>query len=225
MADDPLLPCFAPDRWLELERKAKKEGSARMSSTNEQTFQEGGGPKGGCARSVRCETVVDLMKRMRGKRGSTELTHIDIDTGTWTGAGGIGGAYVQVTIHILIKLDLSDVGDRFTEENDVIRQERRDAGKRYRFRDLPLEFMLLHEQLHARDICQALTRIAASRIHCDMTEDDESQLRRDMEEEYRRIVARADHGADDDDPGGVEGELEEDIRRRAWQEWDRRHPQ
>lgn len=220
---DPLFPMFDADQWERLRRKVREDSVAQMASHNEQVVAEGA-REGGCARSVRCRTTVLLARSLANKKGQTEYTGADVDQGTWTSVTGGGGQYIQVTINITIKLDFGDIGENWAEENRQLRQAREQAGMRASFRRIPLEFMLIHEEQHAKDICAALAAIARLRIRCGMTQAEIDAMRDEMQRAYDDAVAAANHGAGESAPGGPQGAVEEDVRRRTWEEWERRHP-
>jgi hypothetical protein len=132
--------------------------------------------------------------------------------------GELGGCFVYVVIKIAIHLNLAAAGKSYTEENQRVKQARDQAKKSSHFDSLPLEFILLHEQQHAKEMAKALGDIAAQAINCSLGDSakDIAALNKQLQDAADALYQEA---AD-----GVQGEVERRIREATWNEWDRLHP-
>lgn len=218
---DELYPERTADEWLDIFDRVKARGSAPFSGPKRTTlaeWQEGRA----CYLSVIYEVSVTLHKSIQGARGKTIWSGAELRNGALLGQTasdvvGQVGCYAQIVIRVEIQLDLSDRNASWTEDNDTVRTERGNATppKRNSFDKMPLEFILVHEQMHADDIAAALADDARNALKCTGT--DIMALDKELKAKWDKLVADSGHG--DANSAG-----EESVRRRVWEEWDRRHP-
>lgn len=217
---DPMYPSLSIDEWLDLEDRVQRDGKAPLSGPVIMTLATW--REGLCTLRVLYEVNVVLYQNIASVRGRTVWAGADVRTGHIWGVSNRGvediiGCFTDAVIRLEIRLDLSDRGDDWTEDNDVVRNERRNATpeKGVSFDSLPLEFILLHEQMHAADFASAITDDARRALRCTGT--DVEALNRALKDEWERLVATSGHG-------DANSEGERSVRRRVWAEWDRRHP-
>ena len=219
MADE-LYPDRSIDETLDLIERVKREGKAPFSGPKRSVLSQW--QDGKCYLSVLYEVSVTLHKRIGGARGRTVWSGAEHRTGplwgqTERGALAQLGCFASIVIRAEIQLDLSDRGAKWREDNEVVRRERETATppKRTAFDHMPLEFILIHEQMHAADIAAAMADDARKALKCAGT--DVEALDRALKAKWDKLVADSGHG--DANSAG-----EESVRRRVWEEWDRRHP-
>lgn len=218
---DPLLPERGLDEFERLKERVKKKGGAPFSSATTRVF-----PvivRSGCIISVVCRTDVRLVRNLEGKRGETRYVGVEIGRGTFLGpvdANGdsTGGSFVEAVIKFKVRLDLSATRKGTREANNKVRKERKAAGKRHRFKGVtPLEFILIHEEQHVADACRRMSAIALRRLRCRMNDARQKALRKALKAEFGRIVDATKHEK-------ANSKVEEEVRRRTWEEFDRRQP-
>jgi hypothetical protein len=218
---DELYPERTADQWLDVFDRVRIHGHAPFSGPKRTMLDEWEQGRN-CFLSVIYEVSVTLHRSISDVAGRLVWSGLELRSGpllgqTASGAVGQVGHYAQIVIRVEIQLDLSNRGDDWTENNAVILRERRDANppKRSSFDDMPLEFILVHEQMHADDIAAALRDDARNGLKCEGT--DVMALDKDLKAKWDKLLAESGHG-DPNSPG------EESVRRRVWEEWDRRHP-
>jgi hypothetical protein len=219
---DPLYPDLDPDEWLELYRKIEEEDEAPLVENHQFPI---GQPRrmGACWLSLFYEVTVILHKDLDGNRGQTDVTEVAIKNGYVMDPAGLQNpdamrCRTDVIVRIQIDINLDSVGKKSEEQNDRVREERENATprKRAKFDKLPLEFTLIHEEEHVRDIVEALQETLWQSIRCGMAGGE--ALAKAVNREKTRLIEEAGHG-NPNSPG------EEAVRRRTWAEWERRHPE
>lgn len=227
---DPLWPDLSLDEWRKLDREARNPAGAQFAKHTSRYWSNNA--QAGCAKAVFCETEAVLRRNphagddLNGKLGITKYKGAACDQGTWLGVDAVGGNFIRVIIKLRIELNVGRAGRRNTEGNRVVRRERENANppKRVSFKRLPIEFMLIHEEVHAAEICAEFGAIVRAQIQCGMTPQQFTAMKNAMNQKYQNMLNLAKNGNLPNDPGGIQGSVEERVRRKAWEEWDKRHP-
>jgi hypothetical protein len=218
-----LWPHWDYDQWKEFERELEKGGGKTDFSGPEWniTYHK---QEGYCDLAVKSRIDVTAHKNgdddpLNGNKGVTKYMGMEVQTGHTFGPGNAQGCFVHIVIKIAIHLNLSAAGKQYTEDNKAVKDARIKAGKSASFKELPLEFILLHEEQHAKEMSDALSKIAQKVINCAFG-DSSDQIKKLSD----ALQAEADKMTDDAKKGKIQGEVERRIRMKTWEEWDRRHP-
>jgi hypothetical protein len=198
-------------KWLDIFRRVEEGESVLLESL----WHDGAwGRQQNCLVKVSCRFDFYLRKfagENRNKFGMTAYSHIETQRGhTRDDQGEIDGCFTHIIIVIICQINMLKIGVRWEEENNVVLRERRNANQTFAFEKVPVEFIKMHEEEHAKDICATLRPIVARAGN--LCEFNVANVDKEVTEAWNAMTIDVD----------VQSETEERIRRRVWERWDRR---
>lgn len=210
-----LFPDWTIDQWLEFQEELDDEGTANAGSCDVTYVDK---RQGACDLKVICRTVVTACRNASKSRilksskfGATVYEGVEVVQGTVTSVDNDICCFTHIIIKIAIHINMAKVGTKWKEKNDTVKDEREQAEQQTSFKEVPYEFVLMHEEEHAKEAGSKLAPIAEPFLRCDKV--DEKGLQDALAAEWEQITQDADD---------VDGATETRIRRETWDRWDAR---